>query len=92
MTNYRKYAMNRPPAASTAAAWFTVAAPVKVAGAVVVGPTGVAVAAPPWVEEAPVVKVLLLIGIEAPPLGDETVEINVVTDAPEVQGTVMVVP
>ena len=70
--------MNRPPAASTAPAWFATAAPVNVAGAVVVGPTGVAVAEPPLVEgAAAVVTVRLPAGIEEPPVGAETVEIKV---------------
>jgi len=61
--------MSRPPAASTEPALFATAAPVAKIGAVVVGPTGVAVAEPPWAEGEPVVKVPLPVGIEAPPVG-----------------------
>jgi hypothetical protein len=68
------------------------------AGAVVVGPTGVAVAEPPGRVEVGIV--LLPAGIEAPPVGAVVVEIKVVgavpegvmMGVPEEQGTVMVVP
>jgi hypothetical protein len=90
--------MNRPPAASAKPAWFATAAPVNDAGAVVVGPTGVAVAEPPGRVEVGIV--LLPAGIEAPPVGAVVVEIKVVgavpegvmMGVPEEQGTVMVVP
>ncbi len=85
--------MKRPPAARTTAAWFVTAAPVNDVGAEVVGPTGVAVAEPPGLDGVVAVAVPLPDGTEAPPLGVEIAEINVVGAVPEgEQGTVMVVP
>lgn len=77
--------MSRPPTPSTAPAWFATAAPVNIGGPEVVGPTGVAVAEPPWEGRATVVP--LPIGIEAPPVGAEPVEIGP-TPVPEELGTV----
>lgn len=92
--------MSRPPAASTAPAWFATAALVPTtAGPEVVGPTGIAVGEPPWVEGAPVVTVPLPAGLEGPPvgavikvLGVTPVPGGVIIGVPEEQGTVMVVP
>jgi hypothetical protein len=94
--------MSRPPAASTAPAWFATAAPVANTGDVVVGPTGVAVAEPPLEGGVPVVKVPLPDETGALPEAAETVWIRVgeVTAVPEgvvigvveEQGTVIVVP
>lgn len=89
--------MSRPPAANTPAAWLATAPPVNEAGAVVVGPTGVAVAEPPGLEGVEVVTVPLPAAVEAPPEGDEAgvvgtlVPEGVVVGVPEGQGTVTVV-
>jgi len=72
---YKKYATRRPTTARTPPAWLTTAPPVKLAGDVVVGPTGMAVAEPePKPEPDPplvieLVTVPLVIELGPLPLG-----------------------